>query len=369
MSYHILPKTNNYVLIQTSIVNNKEPTLYISQSLYNYYMETKELLVKMCIVERDAQFTELVKLINPYEYIFSKVPGSKYSVSKLNPMTIIFYELLEIVNTLSLQNDINTNNSLHIGQHSKDSMRFVEFIQNDNINNTSYNNLEFAKINHDMYEKINNKKFDFIFCEIEKENISNINSYILNLLRFLLVIFKNQANMGVCVIKIDSLFHKPIIDILYILSSFYEKICVIKPNISNVTTFEKYIVCKKFILDEKRIEACKQNYNTVLNFLQSYNKGNIYSLINDDIPSFFLNKVNDINIIIGQQQLEAFDKIINMLNNNKHDKVEIVKKANIQKSVGWCEKHQIPCNKFTDKTNIFLPLDDDDIGENNEFFE
>ena len=369
MSYHILPKTNNYVLIQISIVNNKEPTLYISQSLYNYYMETKELLVKMCIVERDAQFTELVKLINPYEYIFSKVPGSKYSVSKLKPMTIIFYELLEIMNTLSLQNDIKPNNSLHIGQHSKDSMRFFEFIQNDNMNNTSYNNLEFAKINHDMYEKINNTKFDFIFCETEKENISNINSYILNLLRFLLVIFKNQANMGVCVIKIDSLFHKPIIDILYILSSFYEKICVIKANISNVTTFEKYIVCKKFILDEKRIEACKQNYNTILNFLQSYNKGNIYSLVNDDITSFFLNKVNDINIIIGQQQLEAFDKIINMLNNNKHDKVEIVKKANIQKSVGWCEKYQIPCNKFTDKTNIFLPLDEHDIGENDEFFE
>ena len=82
-----------------------------------------------------------------------------------------------------------------------------------------------------------------------------------------------------------------------------------------------------------------------------------------------MNKVNDINIIIGQQQLEAFDKIINMLNNNKHDKVEIVKKANIQKSVGWCEKYQIPCNKFTDKTNIFLPLDEHDIGENDEFFE
>jgi hypothetical protein len=91
-------------------------------------------------------------------------------------------------------------------------------------------------------------------------------------------------------------------------------------------------------------------------------------LINNEIPSYFLNKINDINIIIGQQQLEAFDKIINMLNNkNKHDKVEIIKKANIQKSVGWCEKYEIPCNKFTDKTNIFLPLDDD-IGVDNEFF-
>jgi hypothetical protein len=366
MSYHILPKTNNHILIRTSITNTTESSLYISQSLYNYYIETKELLIKMCIIERDAQFTDLVKLINPYEYIFSKVPGSKYPVSKLKPMTNIFYELLEIVNTLSLQEDLNNNKSLHIGQHSKDSRNFFEFIQKDN---TSFNNCEFLKINQKLFETIDNKRFDFIFCEIEKESMTSINLYILNLLRFLLVIFKNQANGGICIIKIDSLFHKPIVDMLYILSSFYEKICVIKPNISNVTTFEKYIVCKKFILDDNRIEACKQNYNTICIFLQHYNKGNIYSLINDDIPSYFLNKVNDINIIIGQQQLEAFDKIINMLNNkNKHDKVEVVKKANIQKSVGWCEKYEIPCNKFTDKTNIFLPLDDDDTCIDNEFF-
>jgi hypothetical protein len=48
-----------------------------------------------------------------------------------------------------------------------------------------------------------------------------------------------------------------------------------------------------------------------------------------------------------------------MLNNkNKHDKVEVFKKANIQKSVSWCEKYEIPYNKFTDKTNMFLALDD-----------
>jgi hypothetical protein len=355
MSYHILPKSNNEILIKVSTSETNDSFLYISHSLYNYYMETKELLIKMCIVERDTQFTDLIKLINPYEYIFSKVPGSKYPVSKLKPTANIFYELVEIVNTFSLHDEVNDYNSLHIGQHSKDSRYFFEFIQKDNKTN---NNCEFEKIDHKVYSAINNKMFDFIFFEIEKEGISNINLYILNLLRLLLIIFKNQSNMGVCIIKIDSMFHKPIIDILYILSSFYEKVCVIKPNISNVTTFEKYIVCKKFILDNNRIEACKQNYNTIYSFIQGYNRGNISSLINNDIPYYFLNKVNDINIIIGQQQLEAFDKIINMLNNkNKHDKVEVFKKANIQKSVAWCEKYQIPCNKFTDKTNMFLPLD------------
>jgi hypothetical protein len=36
----------------------------------------------------------------------------------------------------------------------------------------------------------------------------------------------------------------------------------------------------------------------------------------------------------------------------KNDKIECIKKNNIQKSVSWCEKYKIPCNKFTEKINI-----------------
>jgi hypothetical protein len=63
------------------------------------------------------------------------------------------------------------------------------------------------------------------------------------------------------------------------------------------------------------------------------------------------------NIIIGQQQLESLDMIINIIKNkNKEDKIETIKKTSIQKSVSWCEKYKIPCNKFSEKTNIFLPI-------------
>ena len=63
------------------------------------------------------------------------------------------------------------------------------------------------------------------------------------------------------------------------------------------------------------------------------------------------------NIIIGQQQLESLDMVINILKNkNKEDKIETIKKSNIQKSVIWCEKYKIPCNRFSEKINIFLPI-------------
>ena len=134
---------------------------------------------------------------------------------------------------------------------------------------------------------------------------------------------------------------------------------IIKPNTSNVMTFEKYIVCKRYLADDKRQEQNRANFGSLHRFLQSFTRNrNIVSLVDDDIPSYFTNKLDDSNIIIGQQQLESLDQVINTLNNNnRHDRIEFIRKANIQKSVIWCDKFKIPCNKFSDKTNMFLPLE------------
>jgi len=181
-------------------------------------------------------------------------------------------------------------------------------------------------------------------------------------MKFVMIIFKNQAAGGSCIIKIHHTFHKPVIDVLYLLSALFEKVYVIKPNTNNAITFDKYVVCKNFILDDKKMEVNKANYYNAFYFIRSFNFNSgqyISSVIDNEIPSYFVNKLDDINIIIGQQQLESFDQLINILNNkNRHDKIETIKKINIQKSVSWCEKFKIPCNKFSDKTNIFLPLDD-----------
>ena len=55
-----------------------------------------------------------------------------------------------------------------------------------------------------------------------------------------------------------------------------------------------------------------------------------------------LNKINDINIILGQYQLETIHQFINILKNkNKSEKLEFLKNNNKQKCVQWCEKYKI----------------------------
>ena len=117
------------------------------------------------------------------------------------------------------------------------------------------------------------------------------------------------------------------------------------------------MLSKNFIFNEKKMHQYKVNYLNILIFLKKLEDKYITSLLDFDLPYYFITKLDDMNVTIGQQQLEALDQIISILKNkNKDDKIETIKKSNIQKSVNWCEKYKIPCNKFAEKINIFLPI-------------
>lgn len=383
MTYYILPKNLNSINIMPELSYDKID-ICISNILYKYYKDIKKQIIKICISNKNNvsfnRFDELIRIINPYEYIFNKVPGSKYSVSKLKPNTNIFYDFLEISNTLNIFDSFKNTDiqSLNIGTNNIDSIECIEMIRENYVNDKFF---YFEKINNHTYSSIQNLKFDFIFYELEND-YDNLNLYTVNLIKIILIILKQQNSNGISIIKINKIFYKPIIDILYLLNSLYEKVYIIKPNTSNITSFEKYIICKKFICSENKVELYKNNYNILSNFLINYNKYNnekydnkndknyenkghnkinITSIIQQSIPIYFINKINDINIIIGQQQIVSLNQIINILKNkNKDDKIESIKKLNIQKSVTWCEKFKIPCNKFSEKTNIFLPLNNEE---------
>ena len=359
MSYYILPKNNNSININLKIEVD-DIKCYTSLSLYNFYKESKRQLNYLLQTnESIITFENLLKVINPHEYIFSKIPGYKYSVSKLKTKSNIFYDVLEILNTLNVLDSFFNKSikSIHISENYIDSNKCIEFLR-ENVNDENTN---FEDITEEIYNTTNDKRYDFIFYEIKNTEFENLNCYTLNIIQVLMILLKYQSNNGTCLIKINNIFHKPIIDILYILSSVYEKVYIIKPTTSNIMSFDKYIVCKNFILNENKKEIYKNYYfklaQIINTYLQNNNNNNISSIIDCEIPLYFINKIDDINIIIGQQQLESIDQvIITLKNKNKEDKIENIKKSNIQKSVTWCEKFKIPHNKFSEKVNIFLPL-------------
>jgi len=354
MSYYILPKINNTINVQPIYTNNNKLNPKISYSLLNYYNEISNQIKKYSndIDFSFNNFEEIIKIVNPYEYIFSKVPGSKFSVSKLKPKTNLFYDFLEVSTTLSIFETYKSQSikSLHLTRNNNDTIECFEMIR-ENYNDEI---VCYDEINEHIMKSISDAKFHFIFFETRNDDI---NQYIISFIEITMIILKNQLSGGNCIIKINGIFYKPIVDILYLLSSLYDKTYVLKPNTSNITSFEKYIVCKGFQSNEEKNTNLRLNYFRLLVFLKKLEGKYISSILDFEIPYYFKMKVNDINIIIGQQQIESLDLLMNILKNkNKEEKIEALKKINIQKSVAWCEKYKIPCNKFSEKTNIFLPI-------------
>ena len=253
-------------------------------------------------------------------------------------------------------------NSLIIGANYEDSLECLEMLR-ENYNIDKF--FCFHEYNSKLYNCIEKTKFNFLIYEMN--TLKNTNQYVFSFIELLVIIFNNFKKNSILVLKINNLFLKPVVEIIYLLNSLFEKTIIIKPHTSDITSFDKYIIFQKLSLNQCDFELFNQ-YNVLLtNFIKEYNecvdetnKSNINSLkiqniLDIELPYYFLNKIDDINIIIGQQQLEACNQIINILKSkNVDDKLEVMKKNNIQKCVNWCEKFKIPCNKFSDKINIFF---------------
>jgi hypothetical protein len=353
MSYFLLPKNNNNINIKFTLHGNEN----LQTNILNYYTEAQKELVKIILqIIEDTTHTydydKMIKIINPYEYIYSCIPGTKLSVSKLKTKTLLFYDLIEINNMLDLFSFYKNKKlkMLNISPNYEDFNYYIETMKD-----SSHNIVSFYEIDTEKYKTLDNN-FDFIFFEEESSN-KDTNTFTHTLIKVLFIILKHQFNQGTTIIKINNIFDKQLIEILYLFSSLFEKVYIIKPNTNNIVTFEKYIICKNFIMNKNKIETFKDNIIELLFYLKNDKNKSISSIIDNIIPCYFINKIRDLNAILAHQQLEALDQLTIILKTkNKEEKLEFLKKNNIQKSIMWCEKFKIPYNRITDKTNIFLPI-------------
>ena len=177
--------------------------------------------------------------------------------------------------------------------------------------------------------------FDYS-SNFNKQEILSINLILAQVIYAIAV----QKKGGTFILKIFDIFTQATIDILYILSSIYEKCYIIKPNTSRNANSEKYVVCKLFKLDDPH-----ELINKLISFFNVQNSNTIVRLLTINIPYIYINKLEDINAILGQQQLENILYTLHLLDNNKSDKLENIKKNNIQKCVQWCIKNNLPYYK------------------------
>ena len=359
MNYYTIPKNN--CVIQLRPIFSPEIKPVISHS-FLYYLDNMQKQISGIPL---ADIEYIKQNVNPLEFVHTPVPLSSFSVSKIKAESNIFYELMELFQVCGLMDFITEPLKYtigHIGPNNISTGYLMDMLREDKDDNIISMDFEQTLIVETLLQHNDNNplsnKFDILVMEWCESDYNDIRANIRNLVMALMVASKTQNTKGLAVVKIDNLFYKPILDIIFIFSSLYDKVTIVKPTNSSILKGERYLVCKGFC-ENINIENITGINNQIDDaFIRAVcNKeiGLITSIMDQDLPYYFVNRIEEPNAIIGQQQLEAYDHVVNIYKNkNKDEKLETLKRNHIQKCIQWCEKNQIPHNKFPEKVNIFL---------------
>jgi 23S rRNA U2552 (ribose-2'-O)-methylase RlmE/FtsJ len=338
LDFNIIYKNNKS---QANIVSDANDII-ICYSLYNYLH-----LLKQTIDEYYEYWDILKKITNPYEYIHTIVPNHKCSLCKHKPLSRSFFKMIEIIDTFSFLNEPTNIQSFHLAEgpggfieafnykrNNKQDTYYGMTLISDNVNIPSWkkatqllsNNrnikIEYgASKNGDLFLKENliycYKKyfrtmdyitadggFDFSLDFNNQEDMSF--KLILSQIFFALIMQKQGGNF---ILKIFDVFKIKTIEVIYLLCNLYENVFIFKPNTSRCANSEKYIICRNFKNNNKKIIS-----NIIENFDLLINKvDTIYSLFNIQLNQLFITKLQEISSIYGQQQLENIKNTINLI--------------------------------------------------------
>ena len=354
MAYISIPSLNYNELTFNLTYNDnnnddkEKNSIYISYSLHHYLSFIKE---KINLYNSNWDYYK--KITNPYEYIHTPVGEKNISICKHKPLSRSFFKMIEIINIFNLFQNVNSSiKSFHLAEGPGGFIEAFNYIRK-NKNDKYYGmTLISEDINIPSWKKsysfVNNNKN--VILEYGKtktgdlfslENLIYVAENYKNTMDFITgdggfdfsVDFNKQEDMslklifsqiiyalflqkpgGTFVIKIFDIFKLKTVECIFLLSNFYENICIYKPNTSRVANSEKYVICKKY----KSIDIKMKNYllNNFENILS--NMDNIKSFFNIEFPKYFINRIEEINAIYGQQQLENINTTLNIIREYKN---------------------------------------------------
>lgn len=390
MSYFLLPSIPYNELISTLVeqkYNEGKNSIVINKTLSHYLSK-----IKGQIDSKQTEWDKYKKYTNPYEYIHTVIPGSKYSICKTKPLSRSYFKMIEICKSLRLLDDLPDNcKSYHLAEGPGG---FIEAIANmrENMNDKYYGITLVDDDDHsvpgwkksqtflkkhsnviiekglsgtgdlmdpenlrDMYQRHHNScdivtadgGFDFTTDFNHQELVSL--KLILSQIAFAIAC---QKKGGSFFIKMFDTFTPASIDMLYLLTMLYDQVYYCKPHTSRYANSEKYIICKGF-----RLSDSKALVISLYHVLQSFSENDdkyLFRLFNFDIPYVTVQRIEEYNAIFGQQQIECISQTLFLIESSNYDKIENMKKTNIQKCISWCQKYKLPFNKMTVSTNIFL---------------
>jgi 23S rRNA U2552 (ribose-2'-O)-methylase RlmE/FtsJ len=390
MTYFLLPRSGHIIQQHIHCIAGEEtPQIKISQSLSTYLYDIKH---KLTTYERE--WDTYKKYTNPYEYIHTTIPYQKRGVSAYKPLSRSFFKMVEMIHMFHLCDVANfrgippppgfepTIRSFHLAEGPGGFIEALANIRNcprdqyigmTLIDDENDPNIPSWKKTESFLRKNRNVIIEagadgtgnilswvnFLHCkekyggamdiitadggfdfsaDFNKQEV-NVTRLLFGQICYAIIMQKSGGNF---VLKIFDCFYRHTADMLYILSSFYEKVYVSKPQTSRYANSEKYVVCKGF-----RAKSTERLEVAFLKMLSLSDDTYISRFLDIPVPHYFMNKIEDLNSVLGQQQIENIHYTLSLIDyKHKYDKIDTLIKTNIQKCIHWCMKYNVKFHSF-----------------------
>jgi 23S rRNA U2552 (ribose-2'-O)-methylase RlmE/FtsJ len=384
MTYYQLPRNNFFTYKYIDYIEtNEQPRSIISPSQSDYLYEIKK---HIGLIEKDWDIFK--KYTNPYEYIHTNIPHKNKYVATCNPLSRSYFKMIEIMKIFKLEVSSKPIRSFHLAEGpggfiealcKQRKCKYDKYIGMTILDDKHDPNIPAWKKTRNFLNQNKNVVIEngedgtgnilsmtnFMYCATNyascmdlitgdggfdfSSDFNNQESHIANLLfaqmAFALVM---QKQGGCFILKIFDSFMHHTVDLLYILSSFYERVSIVKPHTSRYANSEKYVVCKGFIFPNNQVFLpflCR-----AFEKMTTKKEGlHIHRFLSIPINAYFLNKLEELNAIFGQQQIENIHYTVSLIENkHKQEKINNLIKNNLRKCVNWCMKHNVDYNVFDD---------------------
>lgn len=369
--------------IKLTLSNNVEISL--SQSLYHYLTSSKQR-----IDNNVEEWDFFKKITNPYEFIHTPPQNYMRAVADYSAISRSFYKLIEIVMNYELFDKYTDSiQSFHLAEGPGGFIEAMVYMRNNRSDIHYGMTLISDKRNIPKWNKIRSKLkfnpslrfehgatntgdllhpdnfekcamqyknsmdfmtgdggFDFSI-DYEKQEVASTKLIFAQIIYAIMM----QKKGGAFVLKIFDIFCNSTVQLLYLLNIFYDNVSICKPKTSRFANSEKYVICQDF-----KYSDTSQYYTPLYTILDELHKNPdrcISSIFAFHIPLAFVREVEELNCIFGKKQLNTIHNTLMMIQEQRSDKIERLRKSNIEKCVQWCLKNNLPCHNQFKPQNIF----------------
>lgn len=213
-----------------------------------------------------------------------------------------------------------------------------------------------------MYENLGDKPKSYYetqeILSVFRLSLDNTQLFITNEKPFINSVFESISNSnskkgGNAIIKIGTLFSQVDIDCLYVISLCFNEVYIYKPASSSPILPEKYIICKDFKMNNP--DYLRSTFTQILCELKISEsiKSNCISLYTRRISNNYMNALVEANSVIGQQQLEAINNTITLIEQGKKkEKIEALKKQQAIKCADWNKKFGVNLYQYKEEIEV-----------------